>query len=64
LEWYTAQGVQFEDYHDKRIFSLYADIFNELLKRIESFEKTGDVKDFHYEHEFINGNRLTEKERS
>ncbi|KRL03369.1 MAG: ParA superfamily DNA segregation protein PrgP [Liquorilactobacillus hordei] len=61
LEWYTAQGVQFEDYHDKRIFSLYADIFNELLKRIESFESTGDVEGFHYEHEFINGNRLTEK---
>ncbi len=61
LEWYTAQGVQFEDFHDKRIFALYADIFKELLLKIKSFEKTGNVLDFKYEHEFINKNRLTEK---
>lgn len=61
LEWYTAHGVQFEDFHDKRIFALFADIFQELLLRIESIEKTGDVLNFHYEHEYINGNRLTDK---
>ncbi len=61
IEWYTAQGVQFEDFHDKRIFALYADIFQELLLRIDSFEKTGDVVNFKYEHKYINGNRLTQR---
>lgn len=59
LEWYTAQGVQFKDFHDKRIWALFADIFCELQARIESFEKTNDVINFHYDHQYINQNRLT-----
>lgn len=59
LEWYTAQGVQFDDFHDKRIWALYADIFLELEERINSFETTGDVIDFNYENKFLKDNHLT-----
>lgn len=60
LEWYAAQGIQFEDFHDKRMFALFADIFCELEERIELFEKEGDITpDYLYEKKYINSNRLT-----
>lgn len=61
LEWYAAQGIQFEDYHDKRVWGLFADIFSELELRIKSFENTGDIENFTYAHQFITGNKLTSK---
>lgn len=61
LEWYPRIGFQFEDYHDKKMVALFADIFSELEERIALFEKIGDVNDYLYDHEFLVDGKLTAK---
>ncbi len=61
LEYYPRLGIQFEDVHDKKMFALFADIFNELEQRIALYEATGDIKDFTYHHLYVNDNKLTAK---
>lgn len=61
LEYYPRIGIQFDDIHDKKMFALFADIFNELEQRIALYEATNDTKDFKYKHIFINDNKLTDK---
>ena len=49
LENYGEEGVRLNDYVDRRIWSIFCDIFNELEERIKYYEKTGDTKGFSYE---------------
>lgn len=48
LEGFGEQGISLNDYEDRRMFALFADLFTELEKRIDSFEKYGDIVDFSY----------------
>lgn len=48
LEGFGEQGISLNDYEDRRMFALFADLFTELEKRIASFEKYGDIVDFSY----------------
>lgn len=60
LEWYTAQGIQFNDFHDKKMFALFADIFCELEERIQAFETQGDISDYIYKRRYLTkDNKLT-----
>ena len=62
LEYYPRIGIQFKDVHDKKMFALYSDIFNELEQRIALYEATGDIKDFTYHHLFLKkDNTLTKR---
>lgn len=49
LENYGEEGVRLNDYVDRRMWSIFCDIFNELEERIKYYEKTGDTKGFSYE---------------
>nr|WP_321160554.1 ParA superfamily DNA segregation protein PrgP [Lactiplantibacillus plantarum] len=53
LEAFGENGFSLNDYNDRKMFALFADLFTELELRIESFEKTGDVKDFRYESHYF-----------
>lgn len=59
LEWYPRIGFQFEDYHDKKMIALFADIFCELEERIELFETKGDVTNFLYQPKYLIDGKLT-----
>lgn len=60
LEWYTAQGIQFEDFHDRKMFALFADIFAELEERIENFENNVEVENYIYKKKYLTkDNKLT-----
>lgn len=59
LEWYPRLGFQFEDYHDKKMIALFADIYCELLERIEIFESVGDIQDYLYKPQYLVNGRLT-----
>ncbi|HAQ1426655.1 TPA: AAA family ATPase, partial [Enterococcus faecium] len=41
LEWYPRIGFQFQDYHDKKMIALFADIFCELEERITLYKSNG-----------------------
>lgn len=60
LEWYPRLGFQFEDYHDKKMIALFADIFLELLERINLYETTGDIKNYLYQPKFLADGKLTQ----
>lgn len=60
LEWYTAQGVQFEDFHDRKMFALFADIFTELEERILNFENGIESASYIYKKRYLTkDNKLT-----
>ncbi|KRL53989.1 ParA superfamily DNA segregation protein PrgP [Furfurilactobacillus rossiae] len=60
LENYGEYGVQFDDWHDNRMFSIFSDLFCELKERIHLFETTGDIpEDYQYSAQYMHGNRLT-----
>ncbi|NRC84430.1 AAA family ATPase, partial [Enterococcus faecalis] len=48
LEWYPRIGFQFQDYHDKKMIALFADIFCELEERITLYKSNGDIQDYFY----------------
>lgn len=60
LEGYPEYGVSVRDYHDRKIFGVFADVFTEIEERISLFEREGDIpEDYRYEEKYMNGNRLT-----
>lgn len=59
LEWYPRIGFQFDDYHDKKMVALFADIFSELIERIEIFEEKGDIENYIYKHIYLIDGKLT-----
>ena len=60
LEWYTAQGIQFEDFHDRKMFALFADIFTELEERIKNFEDDIESDSYIYKKKYLTkDNKLT-----
>lgn len=64
LEDYPEYGVSVIDYHDRKVFALFADIFCEIEERISLFEQYGDIPDnYSYEPKYLNGNKLTDLSR-
>ena len=60
LEDYPEYGISVVDYHDRKIFALFADVFCEIEERIKLFETTGDIpEDYRYRPKYLNGNKLT-----
>ena len=60
LEDYPEYGITVNDYHDRRVFAMFADIFTEILERIAFIETNGDVPDdYSYQNKYLNGNKLT-----
>lgn len=59
LEWYPRIGFQFQDFHDKKMIALFADIFCELEERISLFETEGDILNYLYEPKYIVNGKLT-----
>jgi chromosome partitioning protein len=59
LEWYPRIGFQFQDFHDKKMIALFADIFCELEERISLFETVGDIQNYLYEPKYIIDGKLT-----
>lgn len=60
LEEYPDYGISVVDYHDRRVFATYADIFTEMEERIKLISETGDVPaDYIYEPKYLNGKKLT-----
>lgn len=61
LEGYPEYGVSVMDYHDRKIFAMFADVFTEIEERIHLFETLGDIpEDYSYEKKYLNGIKLTE----
>ncbi len=48
LEMYGENGIQLNDYVDRRWWAIFADIFTELEERIEYYEQHGDIEGFDY----------------
>ncbi|UNQ07362.1 ParA superfamily DNA segregation protein PrgP [Enterococcus faecalis] len=63
LEWYPRIGFQFQDYHDKKMIALFADIFCELEERITLYKSNGDIQDYFYTPRYILDGKLTSWER-
>ena len=64
LEGYPEYGVSVIDYHDRKIFAMFADVFSEIEERIRLFETHNDIpEDYQYEKTYLNGNKLTAKSR-
>lgn len=64
LEEYPEYGVSVVDYHDRKVFALFADIFTEIEERIQLFEQYGDIpEDYVYSPKYLNGNKLTKLSR-
>jgi len=60
LEDYPEFGVSVIDYHDRKVFALFADIFCEIEERISLFENFGDIPNtYSYKPKYLNGNKLT-----
>ncbi|HAQ1539876.1 TPA: AAA family ATPase [Enterococcus faecium] len=59
LEWYPLIGFQFQDYHDKKMIALFADIFCELEERITLYKSNGDIQDYFYTPRYILDGKLT-----
>lgn len=65
LEEYPEYGVSVVDYHDRKVFALFADIFTEIEERITLFENEGDIpNDYVYIPKYLNGNKLTNLSRN
>jgi cellulose biosynthesis protein BcsQ len=54
LEGYGETGIQLNDYIDRRMWAVFADVFAELESRIQYYEENGDMEGFHYELKFAN----------
>lgn len=64
LEEYPDTGFLVTDYHDRKIFALFADIFCEIEERIKLFEFLGDIpEDYTYYPKYLDGNKLTDLSR-
>lgn len=62
LEEYPDYGVSYVDYHDRRVFATYADIFTETLERIKYIAETGDVPEkYIYEKKYMVNNKLSDR---
>lgn len=48
LELFGETGIQLDDYVDRRMWSVFADIFCEMNDRIAYYESTGDMEGFSY----------------
>ncbi|MCJ2455781.1 ParA superfamily DNA segregation protein PrgP [Enterococcus faecium] len=59
LEWYPRIGFQCQDYHDKKMIALFADIFCELEERITLYKSNGDIQDYFYTPRYILDGKLT-----
>lgn len=59
LEWYPRIGFQFQEYHDKKMIALFADIFCELEERITLYKSNGDIQDYFYTPRYILDGKLT-----
>lgn len=65
LEDYPEYGIEVRDYHDRRIFALFADVVKEMEERINFFETIGDIPDdYKYKPQYLNGNKLTAKSKA
>lgn len=64
LEEYPEYGITVVDYHDRKVFALFADIFTEIEERIALFEKYGDIpENYKYTPKYLDGNKLTKLSR-
>jgi chromosome partitioning protein len=54
LEIYGENGIQLNDYVDRRWWAIFADIFTELEERIAYYEKYGDIEGFDYTLKYAN----------
>lgn len=45
LEGYPEYGVSVIDYHDRKIFAMFEDVFTEIEERIHLFETEDDIPD-------------------
>lgn len=64
LEEYPEYGISVVDYHDRKVFAMFADIFTEIEERIALFERDGDIPDeYRYIPKYLNGNKLTKLSR-
>lgn len=64
LEEYPEYGISVVDYHDRKVFAMFADIFTEIEERIALFEKYGDIpEEYRYTPKYLNGNKLTKLSR-
>ncbi len=64
LEDYPEYGITVDDYHDRKVFSLFADIFCETQERIAYIEHQGDIPDnYKYVPRYLDGNKLTKLSR-
>lgn len=48
LDRFGEHGITLNDYQDRKIWAIFADLLLELEERIKSFELTGDVVDFKF----------------
>lgn len=48
LDRFGEHGITLNDYQDRKIWAIFADLLLELEERIKSFEMTGDVIDFKF----------------
>ena len=48
LEGFGETGVTLDTFHDRKIWAIFSDIFEELEERIEYFETTGDFTGYEY----------------
>ncbi|AIL03200.1 ParA family protein [Enterococcus faecalis] len=65
LEEYPETGFIVIDHHDRKSFALFADIFTEILERIQLFETVGDIpEDYLYEPKYLKGNKFTDLTRN
>lgn len=64
LEEYPEYGISVVDYHDRKVFALFADILTEIEERISLFETEGDIpENYKYQPKYLNGNKLTDLSR-
>lgn len=63
LEMYGENGIQLNDYVDRRWWAIFADIFSEMEERIEYYEKNGDIEGFNYQLKYADSmaNRILPK---
>lgn len=60
LQLYAENGIEVIDYHDRRVFAVFADVFTELEERIKLFESEGGIPDdYLYTPIYLNNNKLT-----
>lgn len=63
LEAYGEEGIQLNDYVDRRWWAIFADIFVEMEERIKYYETHGDIEGFTYTPQYANSmaNKILDK---